>query len=129
MLLRLLSHDAFAGSYNSQFFHIINENSLEDILHDLECCAHTIFGETSKKIHSTMSKHAWSALTYKVSTQMDGLITRKTAEECRLVFELVRLYHHFDEIAELRFIYEQLQEHFKCSRNPMPALRFEDSTI
>ena len=49
MLLRLLSHDAFAGSYNSQFFHIINENSLEDILHDLECCAHTILVRRPKK--------------------------------------------------------------------------------
>lgn len=126
MSLRLLSHDAFAGSYNSQFFNIVDENSVEDILNDLECCAHNIFGETSKKIHSTMSKNAWSALTYKISTKMDGLLTRKTAEECRLVFELVRIYHNFDEITELKFIYEKLQEHFKFSRTPMPALRFED---
>jgi len=129
MSLRLLSHDTFSGSYNSQFFAVLEENSLDDILNDLECCAHSVFGETSKKIHSTLSKHAWSALVYKVSNHMDGLLTRKTAEECRLVFELTRIYHNFDEIAELKFIYEKLQEHFKCSRNPMPALRFEDSTI
>lgn len=127
MPLRLLRNDAFAGSYSSQIFNVVEGNSLEDILHDLECCAHNIWGETTNKIHSTLAKHAWAALVYKVSSQLDGLLTRKTAEECRLAYELVRTYYNFDDFEELKFIYEQLHEHFKYSRNPMPALRFEDS--
>jgi len=126
MPLRLLSHDIFAGSYNSQFFDVLEENSLEDILHDLECRAHNMFGATPKCIHTTLTQHAWAALVFKASNSLDGLMTRKIAEECRLVFDLTRVYYSFDDIEELKFIYDKLKEHFKCSGNPMPALRFED---
>lgn len=127
MPLRLLSHHIFAGSYNNQFFNIVQNNSLQDILNDLECNAYTVFGKSDAKIHSTLTKHAWAALVFKVSSQLDGLLTRKIAEECRAVFEMVRIYHTFDEIEELKFIYEKLHEHFKYSRNPLPALHFEDN--
>ena len=126
MTLRVLSHDTFSGSYSSQLLSKIDESSLEDILYDLECNVHNLFGETSKKIHSTISKHVWAALVYKTSGKLDGLLVRKIAEECRWMFDLVRLYHHYDEIPELKFIYEQLKEHFKCSGNPMPGLKFTD---
>jgi len=127
MTLRVLSHATFAPSYDQQLLDNMETSSLEDILNDLEANSRTVFGETSAKIHTVLSKHTWSALAYKVSCHLDDLLVRKTAEECRDIFDLIRVYCNFNDISELQFIYEQLKEHFKCSGNPMPGLRFTDN--
>ena len=126
MTLRLLSHTLFSGSYNSQILNVIEKASLEDLINDLQCNANSILGKTENKIHSTLSKDAYISLIYKISNHLDGNLTRKTAEECRCIFEITRLYYNFDQIAELKFVYEYLFEHFKHSRIPMPCLKFKD---
>jgi hypothetical protein len=127
MTLRLLNHTLFSGSYNSQILNVIETASLEDLVNDLECNANNIFGKTENKIHSTLSKDVYRSLIYKVSNHLDGNLTRKTAEECRCIFEITRLYYNFDDIDELKFVYEYLQDHFKYTANPMPSLKkFKD---
>ncbi len=127
MKLRILNHNYFTGSYNQQFINNIDSNTLENLLNDIECNRHTLFGEIEQKIHTSLSKNAFIALAFKVSNLLDGKLVRKTAEECRLAFDIIRLYYNFDDIKKLKFIYEHLREHFKYSRNPMPSLKFKDT--
>ena len=123
MTLRLLNNTLFSGSYNSQILNVIETVSLEDIVNDLECNSHGIFGKTENKIHSTLSKDVYMSLIYKVSNHLDGNLTRKTAEECRSIFEITCLYYNYEQINELKFVYEYLQDHFKYSGNPMQTLK------
>ena len=126
MTLRVLDHGLFARSYNKQLIDIVDSCLLEDILHDLQCNVHTIYGESTKKIHTQITPVAWTALAHKVFCKLDGILARKTAEECRLAFDLILLYCHIDSIDDIGFIYGKLQDHFKCTRRPMPSLHFVD---
>lgn len=123
MPLRVLCHDLFSGSYESQLLNGMGLHDLEDILHDLTCHSYGLFGETSTPIAATLTKIGWCAIAYKVSSLLDGNLVRKTAETCRKGYDLICEYHLADDIEEVRFIYDHLCEHFKFSRHPMPIIR------
>ena len=121
--MRVLRHDLFSGSYESQLLNEMDHSDLDDILHDLTCHSHGFFGESSTPIAATLTKIGWCAVAYKVSALLDGNLVRKTAETCRKGYDLICEYNLADDIQEVRFIYDHLCEHFKFSRHPMPIIR------
>ena len=122
MRLRCLSHDAFAGSYESQLLCEFDKHDLEDILHDLDCNTFGFFGETDTPIRATLTKVGWCAIAYKISSMLDGELVRKTAEVCRRGYEMILLHGFGQDIEELEFIHDHLSEHYKFSRHPMPII-------
>ena len=122
MTLRVLSHDPFSGSYESQLLYEMDRHDLEHILHDLDCHSYGFFGETSTPIAATLTKLGWCAVAYKVSASLDGNLVRKTAETCRHGYQIILKYNSMDDMEELSFIHDLLSEHYKCSRHPMPII-------
>ena len=122
MSLRVLSHDPFSGSYESQLLREMDSHCLENILHDLDCHSYGFFGETSTPIAATLTKLGWCAVAYKVSASLDGNLVRKTAETCRRGYEMILRYNSMDDMEELKFIHDHLSEHYKFSRHPMPII-------
>lgn len=122
MPLRILSHGAFSGSYESQLLNELDDCDLEDILYDLECHSYGVFGESSTPIAATFTKIGWCAIAYKVSSMLDGNLTRKTADTCRHGYDLMRKYNFIHDLEEIIFIHDHLREHYKCSRRPMPPI-------
>jgi len=122
MTLRVLCHDLFSESYESQLLNEMDQHDLEDILHDLTCYSYGFFGESSTPIAATLTKIGWCAIAYKVSSLLDGNLVRKTAETCRKGYDLICENHLAGDIEEVHFIYTHLREHFKFSRHPMPII-------
>jgi hypothetical protein len=122
MPLRILSHSVFSGSYESQLLNELDDSELEDILHDIDCHSYGVFGESSTPIAATLTKIGWCAIAYKVSSLLDGNLTRKTADICRHGYNLMRKYNFIHDLEELRFIHDHLREHYKFSRRPMPPI-------
>ncbi len=122
MRLRCLSHDAFAGSYESQLLCEFDKHDLEDILHDLDCNTFGFFGETDTPIRATLTKVGWGAIAYRISSMLDGKLVRKTAEVCRHGYEMILSRGLIQDMEELVFIHDHLSEHYKFSRHPMPII-------
>lgn len=122
MPLRILSHSAFSGSYESQLLNELDVSDLEDIIYDIKCHSHGVFGESSTPIAATLTKIGWCAIAYKVSSLLDGNLTRKTADICRHAYNLIRKYNFIHDMEELGFIHDHLREHYKCSTRPMPPI-------
>lgn len=120
MVLRILCHGTFSGSYEQQMLDHLSGDALEDILHDLHCHAHGLFGETMTPIHATLTKIGWCAIIYQISSLLDGQLVRKTANVCRDGYELALQYYSMEDMEELKFVYDHLKEHYKFSRHPMP---------
>ena len=120
MSLRVLSHDAWSGSYESQLLNEIDKHDLEDILHDLECNSYGILGESSTPIRATLSKIGWCAVAYKISSLLDGNLVRRTAEVCRRGYDMILRQGVIGDMDELTHIHDHLYEHYKFSRHPMP---------
>ena len=122
MSLRVLSHDTWSGSYESQLLNKIDKHDLQDILYDLDCNSYGFFGESSTPIRATLTKIGWCAVAYKISSLLDGNLVRKTAEICRRGYDMILRQGVIGDMDELNFIHGHLYEHYKYSRHPMPIL-------
>ena len=117
MSLRVLSHSLISGSYDSQFLEKVNTSPLEDLNHDLKSIQYGMFS-TSATISGTLSRNALNQYAIRVSSHCDGLLTQKTADECRQAYNIIK--KHYNDIEELNAIFEHLKEYYKNSRRPMP---------
>ena len=121
MSLRVLSHDTWSGSYESQLLNKIDKHDLQDILYDL-IVIHTDFLANRRRLFAHLTKIGWCAVAYKISSLLDGNLVRKTAEICRRGYDMILRQGVIGDMDELNFIHGHLYEHYKYSRHPMPIL-------
>lgn len=117
MALRVLSHNVMAGSYEHQFLTRVNDAPLEDLNHDLVRLQYGVFNAAAT-VAGTLSRNAMAVYAIRVSSHCDGLLTQKTADECRQAYNIIKKY--CPDVQELQAVFEHLREYYKKSRRPMP---------
>ena len=121
--MSVFCHTAFAQSYDTQFIGAMNEYDLDVLLKALDEPAQNVFGNRTITVADTLKKETWLFFAVHVCNHLDGVLTRLTAEQCRIAYRLMKKYHNEDEIHDLQVIYNHLHQHFKKTRNPMPLRR------
>lgn len=117
--MHILSHYIFAGSYDQQFLTVMNNTYIDHLLDDLDSDAFNGFGtRLGVPVASQISHNTYFGFCVRVSSLLGGQLNRLTAEKCRRAYTIIHRY--YPDISELQAIYEQLREHYKGTRNPMP---------
>tara|TARA_B100000795_G_scaffold205070_1_gene158619 strand:+ start:13 stop:354 length:342 start_codon:yes stop_codon:yes gene_type:complete len=112
-----MRHGILNDSYDTQFLSLIYAEPLSTLIDELQSETQNYVMKNTK-IYRTISQATMIAFSAKVSSQLDGLLNQKTAEECRVAYDIMK--ECFPNIHELQSIYEHLKQYFKGSRNPMP---------
>jgi len=112
-----MRHGILNDSYDEQFLSLIYVEPLSILIDELQSETQNYIVKDTK-IYKKISFETMVAFSVKVSSQLDGLLNQKTAEECRVAYDIMK--ECFPNIHELQSIYEHLKQYFKGSRNPMP---------
>jgi len=117
MNLRELTHGLLESSYEVQFLAKVWEATLDDLNHDLQCEQCGYFSNADI-IAGTFSRTTMETFCIRISSHLDGLITQKTADSCRISYGIVLRF--YPDIEEINNIYNHLYQYYKYKRRPLP---------